>query len=239
MQTLLAVTVVLGCDGATARETWVLNNPTAPPLTNEASTGFLDRVAREAFRRIDVDIQLVRLPAERGLRNANAGIDDGDLTRIAGLERHYPNLVRVPEKIMDFEFTAFSRHHTIRTDRWSALRPYRVGIIKGWKIYEENLRGVVTPVYVDNAEQLFNLLKRDRVDVVLYSRWMGEAQLRERGLLDAAALKPPLASVEMFTYLHKRHAARIPQLAAALREMKADGTYRRFLVETIGPYSRH
>lgn len=37
-----------------------------------------------------VKLRLVKLPAERALLNANAGIEDGDLARIAGLETHIP-----------------------------------------------------------------------------------------------------------------------------------------------------
>ena len=58
---------------------------------------------------LGVELRLVKLPAERGLINANAGIEDGDLARITGLEKQYPNLVRVPEKLVDLDFTAFSK----------------------------------------------------------------------------------------------------------------------------------
>src|SRR3989344_512852 len=78
----------------------VLNNPMAPPLTNTQGTGFIDQLLQEIARRAGVRVRLVVLPAERGLINANAGIEDGDLNRIAGLEHTYPNLMRVPEKNM-------------------------------------------------------------------------------------------------------------------------------------------
>lgn len=236
---IVAVTlgIAFGSSDA-ASEVLVLDNATAPPWTNDDGTGFLDRIVGEAFRRCGVELKLVRLPPERGLRNANAGIEDGELIRVGGIEKIYPNLLRVPEKIADLRFTAFSRHYAVRTDSWAALRPYRIGIIKGWKIYENNLRGIVTPLLVDDAKQLFNLLGRNRVDIVLYTQWAGQAEVRERGMRDARALMPPLASVEVFTYLHKKHAALIPRLAAALRALKADGTYQREFDETIGPLTR-
>lgn len=234
---LVTLGVVFGGPGL-ASDVLVLNNAAAPPWTNENGTGFLDRVAGETFRRCGVELRLVRLPPERGLRNANAGVEDGDILRVMGIEKLYPNLVPVPEKMIDLRFTAFSRRYAIQTDSWATLRPYRVGIIKGWKIYEKNLRGIVTPVLVDDAEQLFSLLERDRVGIVLYTRWAGEAEVRRRRLRDARALKPPLASVEMFMYLHKKHAARIPCMAAALRALKKDGTYERAFAEIVGPLKR-
>jgi polar amino acid transport system substrate-binding protein len=126
--------------GFASSETLVLNNSTDPPLTSEHGTGFLDRLAQEAFRRAGLELKLVKLPAERALRNANSGIEDGDLNRIAGIENTYTNLVRVPEKSMDMEFTAFTRQTSTSTVDWQQLSNYRVGIIKGWKILELNLQ---------------------------------------------------------------------------------------------------
>jgi polar amino acid transport system substrate-binding protein len=97
-------------------------------------------LAQEAFRRAGLELKLVKLPAERALRNANSGIEDGDLNRIAGIENTYTNLVRVPEKSMDMEFTAFTRQTSTSTVDWQQLSNYRVGIIKGWKILELNLQ---------------------------------------------------------------------------------------------------
>ncbi|HEX7970655.1 MAG TPA: hypothetical protein VF501_00280, partial [Thiobacillus sp.] len=115
----------------------VLNDTNEPPFTTVDGKGFIDAVAGEAFRRVGVRLRLVRLPAERGLLNANAGIEDGDLVRIAGLEARYPNLVRVPEKLLDWEFAAFGKDATLPA-RWETLRTRPVGHIRGWKLYERH-----------------------------------------------------------------------------------------------------
>jgi len=221
-----------------AGDVLVLNAAGSPPLINDDGTGFVERVVGEAFRRCGIELRLVHLPAERGLRNANAGIEDGEIGRTAGMERRYPNLVRVPEAIIRLRFVAFSRKHSFTVENWATLRRYRVGIIKGWKVFEDNLRGSAAPMLVDDAEQLFNLLERDRTDVVLYERWMGLALARKRGMSDAKALAPPLVSLDIFTYLHKKHAGLTGKVAAALRTIKADGTYQRAFDEAIGPLTR-
>lgn len=228
--------------------TLVLNNPTAPPrvlvlndvneppFTTEASDGFLDVIAREAFRRAGVELRLIKLPAERALLDANAGVEDGDLTRIAGLEKQYPNLVRVPEKLIDWIFTAFSKNRAIRSD-WPAIRQHTVGHIKGWKIYEQNLAGARSTIAVDDSEQLFRLLVLDRIEIALYSHWMGLALIQGQGMKDVHALEPPLATREMFIYLHKKHAALAPRIASALRALKAEGFYERVYREKLLPYA--
>lgn len=210
----------------------VINDTNEPPFTTPERTGFLDAVAGEAFRRAGVKLRLVKEPPERGLLNANAGIDDGDLTRIAGLEAQYPNLVRVPEKLADWTFVAFSKNPSIPA-KWDALRARQVGLIRGWKIYEREMAGAPNVITAEDPPQLFRLLALDRIEVALYARWQGEALIRQQGLKNIHAIEPPLATREMFLYLNKRHAALVPRLAAALRAIKAEGLYDRWYREKV------
>jgi polar amino acid transport system substrate-binding protein len=214
----------------------VLGTFAGPPLSNESQTGFYDLLLREAFNRIDYQIEIVNLPAERSLRNANGGIIDGDFARISGLERLYPNLIAVPEKIDDFEFVAFSRNIRPRTSSWAALKPYDVAIVRGWKILEENVATSKSLVRTKDQRQLFTLLANERTDIVIYSRFEGYSLLKALGIKDATALEPPLAVREMYLYLNRKHRALAPVLARVLREMKADGAYRALRLKTLGPY---
>lgn len=213
--------------------TLVLNDTNDPPFTTNASDGFLDIVAGEAFRRAGLKLKLVKLPPERGLVNANAGVEDGDLTRIIGLEKNYPNLVRVPEKLIDWHFVVFARQERTSEASWSALEKHSVGHIKGWKIFEQNLRPATQITTVDTPEQLFSMLDKNRIDVALYERWLGHALARQMGIQKVHVVEPPLAVREMFIYLHRRHADKIPAIASALRSIKADGMYSKVCREKL------
>jgi len=210
----------------------VLNDTNAPPFTTHDHQGFLDAVAGEAFRRAGVKLRLVKLPAERGLINANAGTDDGDLTRIAGLDAQYPNLIRVPEKLLDSEFTAFSKNAVLPAT-WDVLRAHPIGHIRGWKIYENQLAGAPLVVTSDDASQMFRQLQLNRIDVALYERWLGQSLLKQQGIKGIYPLDPSLGKREMFIYLNKRHAALVPKLAEALRAIKAEGLYDRLYKEKV------
>ena len=91
---------------------------------------------------------------------------------------------------------------------------------------------------IEDVTQLMTVLKLNRVDVVLIERWMGISEGRRLGIADLRALEPPLARREMFLYLHKTHERLIPDIADALRGIKADGTYQRLLEQTIVPLTR-
>ncbi|MBI4989994.1 MAG: transporter substrate-binding domain-containing protein [Rhodocyclales bacterium] len=220
---------------APAGDTLVLNTGVRAPYTQPDRSGFLDRLVAEVFRRIGVKAEVhVYEASERAMQNANSGIDDGIAMRIKGLEAQYPNLIRVPEKVIDNDFVAYSRKHDFPTRDWNALAPYHVAHIIGWKVFENRLGERKDVTRVRDAEQLFELLRQDRSDVVLYERWQGLWWARETGL-EARVLEPPLASQEMFIYLNRKHAGLVEPAASALSSMKKDGTYKRIFNDTLTP----
>ncbi len=219
---------------AAAGDTLYIGTALEPPLSDSRQTGMVDAIVREAFSRMGIKVVIEQLPAERSLLNADSGINDGDLFRIGGLSRLYPNLLQVSEKIMDIEFVGFSRDLSGRMDGWECLAPFSVGIVTGWKILEENIRSAVL-TKVENRELLFMLLARGRAEIVIYERLEGYDALAGMALSGVAALEPPLATREMFLYLNKKHRAQVPRMAESLRVMKADGTYNRIVTSVRKP----
>ncbi|MBL4606367.1 MAG: transporter substrate-binding domain-containing protein [Pseudomonadales bacterium] len=196
-----------------------------PPLNTAAHNGFLDEVSREALARIGYQLVVDRLPAERGLRNTNLGFSDGEMSRVEGVDRLYPNLIRVPEKIMDWEFVIFTKQRINLYRGWHSLENRDVGFITGWKIVEEHMPVTAIITKTSNADQLFSLLQKDRVEMVIYESWGGRYLAQESGFDTIRIQKPALEKKEMYIYLHKNHESLVPKLAQALADMKRDGSY--------------
>ncbi len=214
----------------------LLSTFAGPPLSNPEQSGMYDLILKEAFNRLGREIDIIQLPAERSLTNANNGITDGDFVRISGLDTIYPNLIRVSEKITDFEFVAFARHMDFKTTDWKTLIPYHVAIVRGWKILEENITDTQSLVRAKNQDILFTLLDKDRTDIVVYSRYEGYSVIKALGMEGVKALEPPLAVREMFLYLNKKHIKLAPLVAAAFKDMKDDGTYEKIRRKTLTPF---
>jgi polar amino acid transport system substrate-binding protein len=206
------------------------------PLSRDDQTGFYDQILIEAFRRAGQPVRIAHLPTERSITNADLGITDGEFPRISSLSSIYPNLHIVPEKLVDFEFVAFTWRPDIHITNWSSCKPYNIAIVTGWKILEANLADVKSLVKVKNQELLFTLLAKRRADIVVYSRFEGYEMIRKLDLQSILALEPPLATRAMFLYLHQEHLPLIPELAKQLRGIKDDGTYDRILKKTLGSY---
>jgi polar amino acid transport system substrate-binding protein len=207
-----------------------LNSAAETPLSNSSQSGFLDEVAKEAFSRIGYRLNIENLPPERGLKNSNMGLVDGELIRIKGLDKLYPNLIHVPESIMNLEFVVFSKNPLNLSNGWSDLSGKTVAHINGWKYLEENIPSTADITKVGNATILFNLLDKNRTDAVVYELWGGNWAVLKHSMKGIIVNSPPLAIKEMFIYLHKKHQGIIPKLSNAIRDLKNDGSYE-FLVK--------
>ncbi|MGB5064373.1 MAG: transporter substrate-binding domain-containing protein [Candidatus Competibacter sp.] len=209
-----------------------------PPLINQAHDGFLDRVILEAMRRAGIEAEIVLLPNARAIKSTDEGEYDGNFVRIAGLERLFPHLIPVPEKIMDMVFVAFATPGlTVHEDGWEIVRDRNVVLLRGWKLYEEGVLAYHprTALTVTEPDQLFRMLHAGHTDLALYELWSGRYLLKQLGIDDIHVVEPPLTVHEMFLYLHERHAALAPRIAAALRDMKQDGSYQRLVDELLEP----
>jgi len=230
---------------ASADQPIVLSTSFGMPYVSEGDKdGFLTLLAEDIFKRIGLEVQIEILPAERSIMNANNGIEDGELNRVSGLEKIYPNLIMVPEPFISVDFVGFTkpRNHIPLANRnrstpdvsWRSLEPYIVGIIRGWKIYEKNVTGVAKRIDVRNINLLLTLLKNNRVDIVMATRVTGLYNSHKNDIA-VSVIEPPFVTRNNYMYLNKRHAHLVPKLAAALAEAKKDGTYDRLYNRILRP----
>jgi len=230
MKSLILSTAFVLCflsfQPATATSIIHLNITGRPPLNTDNQTGFMDAVATEAFRRIGITLETSLFPAERGLKNSNKGFVDGEMARVKGIDKVYTNLIRVPEKLMDWEFVVFSRKTIDLRAGWSALSGKSVSHINGWKILEKNIPNDAEITKTSNINELFVLLEKKRTDYVIYEKWAGHYMLQKMMMDNVYQHKPALAVKEIFIYLHKKHKSVIPPLSQALKNMKKDGSYQ-------------
>jgi len=225
---------------ALSQPTIVLNTAFGPPVSSNSQIGFGDQVLGEAFRRIGYKLVTVRMPAERALINANRGIDDGELARVSGLQKKYPNLIQVPETFLTVDMVLYSKNHPdFKVTGWDSVASHSVAIISGWKIMEKNfakLGNRVEIIKTDSPEQSFSLLQNDRVDFIAYSNWSGLGYLKAHHITNVKLLEPPLARPKFYVYLHKKHKKLVPQLAKAIKSMKTDGTLQSLYDRLLKPY---
>jgi len=210
----------------------ILNTSYTAPITAPDKSGVLDLFYQELFKRLGWEFEIQYLPAERALTNANRGIDDGDVCRIFALEKTYTNLVRVPEVIMQYEHVIFSHKIDFKVTGPDDLKPYDVGVVKGWKIIEWNTKTAQSITLLDEGAQLFAMLADDRIDLGIIERMTGMMLAKKSGIKNIRILEPAFLTGDWYLYLHKKHLNLVPIIANEIRQMKMDGTHKR-VFETV------
>ncbi|KAF0233499.1 MAG: hypothetical protein FD177_1613 [Desulfovibrionaceae bacterium] len=184
-------------------------------------------ILQEAYKRLGFEIVAVPLPAERALRVADSGLTDGETVRIEGLEALYPNLVRVPESVVSVTVKAFTKGKKFPVNGWESLRPYSICYMHGLKLYEQGTLGMnrMSALGLENA---LRLLHDGMCDVAVLSpyAWMMVDSLNFGPMLE---LEPPIATYNLYHYVHRRHADLVPLLAAEFRKMKHEGVIEAIL----------
>lgn len=229
LQTLVALTVLISpvqpVHSAESACQFVIGSCHRPPLSNPASTGIIDRLTIEAFKRIGYSACIAQLPCERSLLNADSGVSDGDILRIpAAIAGKYPNLVAVPEPTYSIPMVGFTTRAGLQPRGIADLAPLRVGYVLGWRILEDQVRAAEV-LRVRGAEELFALLADNKADIVIYERLTGLYLVRTMGASNVRVIEPPLLSTAQHLVINQRHRQLAEPLAAAIRALKADGTF--------------
>lgn len=190
-------------------------------------------VLKNAFKSFGINFEIKASPPKRIPIEINLGNIDGDTHRIYdfNLEKKYPNLIRVEESIQIVDQSVFTKLENIKVNGWKSLSSYKILYLSGIKVVENGLDLAKVPtenrlgVYdIDNA---FNLLNLDRGDIVIVSPSTGRASLKKLGISNRSIkmVSPPVVRIELYPYMHKKHAALAKKLADKIRELKETGQY--------------
>ncbi|PCI29428.1 MAG: ABC transporter substrate-binding protein [SAR324 cluster bacterium] len=182
-------------------------------------------ILRQAYKQIGIGLTITYLPAQRALIESNEGIVDGEVHRILGIEKRYPNLIRIPVSIWHMKGVVFTKNVTFEVKGWQSLEPYRIGTLRGVKFVENNTQGM-NRLRVRDYTQLFLMLADNRLDIVVLAQLSGLKALKATKAEGIRILSPPLTVLKLYHYLHRKNLHLIPEITKALKEMEQQGKIR-------------
>jgi len=189
-------------------------------------------VLREAYRRIGISIDFVTMPGERALLESNAGRNDGEVVRIGGIEKKYSNLIRVPVSISQLDGVAFTKHVSIPIEGWHSLKGHSIGAFTGSKFVENNTTDMEV-TYVPGVKNLFAMLQRNRLDLVVIPYLSGLRYIKNHSISGFKALSPPLITIKLYHYLHKKNRSLLPKITKSLEIVQKNNRIRQLRREYI------
>ncbi|MGL1893067.1 MAG: transporter substrate-binding domain-containing protein [Spirochaetaceae bacterium] len=198
-------------------------------IEGSAFTNYAYEVLKEAYSRIDMELTITGLPAKRSLIVSNSGVDaDGELFRISGIEKTYTNLMPIEIPLILSEWQVYSMNYDFDVKGWHSLKQYTIGVRRGIATTDNGTEGMDTQK-VNSNEQLFSMLKYNRVDVVVLSKINAVKVLRNFLDLDVKLLNKPVQVIPVYHYLHKKNRDIIPTLTAAMKQMEDEGIIKQIL----------
>lgn len=183
-------------------------------------------VLKVAYAKLGVEFEISWLPPKRALQIANSGKSDGEISRISSIAKKFANLIRVKVPVNFVEGMAFIKNRSIAINNWDDLRPLKIGVNRGIIFTVNGTKGMNVQ-FVNGFSSLFQMLDMERVDVVVSPRVIGQVQILKQDLKNIIINEPPLARLNQYHYLHKRHSKLAARLESVLKKMKKSGEIAR------------
>jgi polar amino acid transport system substrate-binding protein len=237
---LLALLAVLPCPVRSETQRSFVMVTDQPEDTYEGKWQRL--VYQEAFRRLDIPLEVEVMPTQRLSAMVDSGAVDGQFMRVAAYAGAHPEQVRVDEVIYEVGFALWVSNPALTLTRLQDLAA--TGWVGAYRRGVELCQRALSPLVP--AERLSNVAtEHDGLRMLLNGRidYYCEIDAALQSARDApefkgAALVRPLLTIGdrivLYPYLHKNNAVLSPRLAAVLKGMKAEGLLERFQREALG-----
>jgi hypothetical protein len=198
---------------------------------------WLDLIYTEAFRRLGYAFQYQGHSGGRAPVLAENGAVDGEIHRPDDYGKSAKNLLRVEEPSFSLSYVAYAAKPGIALQGWESLKntDYAVEYRRGAKVPEAALPAVVKPENLSaiaTAEQGLEKLILGRTDIYIEQEAVALETLKklDAGVFDVSSLYQAgvMYTGYSYVYLHKKHAALVPQVAEVLKTMKQEGVIERY-----------
>lgn len=194
-------------------------------------------ILKVVYSRLNIQLELVDLPAKRAIIDSSEGKLDGEVHRNIRVQEQYPTLIPVRPAINYIEPSVFSKKEHFEVNGWESIKEYNIGIVRGVGTSEDGTKGMAKVHLATTLEQLMTILAGDRIDVAVSDAFSGLAALKKLKLdADVHLLTPPLQKIEIYHYLHEKHRDLIPQVEKVIQEMQTSGELEQLRAQIIEKY---
>lgn len=187
-----------------------------------------EKLLKEVYKQLDIDIEVVALPGLRALQEASSGLKDGETLRVYSVGENYPSLLRVPTPLSSLETTAFAKTtKNIVINNEEDLKKHEIAIVRGVVHTTEITENISSKHFLDNTETMFRFLNAGRADIALANRIDGIATLKKLGINDITVSGKVLKNHPLYHYIHEKNKDLVPVVDKKILEMTKSGELNR------------
>ena len=163
-----------------------------------------EEVLRVAHGRMGYKVKFELFPGIRSLEPANKGETDGDIARISGTQKEFPNLRPLATPVIHIQGVAFTKSVTRKIKIWGDLEGLRIGVIRGIRYSTIGTQGL-NRYFAEDTAHLFRLPADDRIQIAVTVLDAGRIELHDN-FEDSGihAVGSPLYEAPLFTSFTRR-----------------------------------
>ncbi|MHA7772080.1 substrate-binding periplasmic protein [Roseibium sp. M-1] len=185
----------------------------APGLTPVAL-----KLLQNAYASLGIELETVVTEPSRALVNSRSGVTDGEVVRIGLVGDRHPALIRVDVPLLVVSTYGYTNKADLQDKSAEELKAFRAGHVRGAVFGELAARGSAEVWSADEPEQLFEMLKQGRIDVVYVREIRAEEMIERFGMEDVRPIPASFREYPFYHYLHERHRDLVPRVEQVLRE---------------------
>lgn len=187
-------------------------------------------VLPQIYQNISIDIVITPLPGERAQFEANVGKKDGEIMRIWTYGDENSTSIRVPTPYYYLETMAFiMKGSTVIIRQKGDLAKYRLAKIRGVK-HTDNITAGFSDVYeMNSTENMFRMLRKGQVDVVLTNTLDGNLVLKKLGFNNIVSIKKPLATLPLYHYIYEKNKVLVPLIDKEILRLSKNGELEKLI----------
>lgn len=182
------------------------------------------------YAKLGLNITITPLPGKRAQHSAASGSSDGEIMRIYSYGNENTTNIRVPTPYYKLETMAFVRHGSdISIKSKDDLKHLRVAKVRGVK-HSDLVTSDVKDIYdLSSTEHMMKFLSMGRADVAITNTIDGLVVLNKLGYTDIVVSDKPLATLELYHYIHEKHEPLVEQINQVIKDAKSSGELARLV----------
>jgi len=183
------------------------------------------KILREAYSNLGMEIEFKEYPILRSTHYAHTGSVDGEIFKVNGVDKKYPNLIKIPVPLDTLELMVLTRKNSPLQATWPSLHRASIGYFRGIFFIERQIetQNITNAKTLETNEQLIKMVSLGRLEAGLIARITGVMLLQKNPANNVMLHKHPIAATPVYHYLNKKHADLVPQLTEILHRMKENG----------------
>lgn len=211
----LAVPFYAGADSTEPKSALVFRN-----AIHSNRADYVEELLRLAYQDLGYEVKYINLPLKRALFESDSGKVDGELLRIEGLSKSFPNLISIPYKLFDFDMKLIVNQRQCSGCQIKQLLSisYVRGIVAIERLLAESEK-TNQSIGLASMENLLDFFNKERSQGMI----VAVHDIPKESLSTIDFSEQTLSTLSVVHYLHKRHSELVMPLSRSLFNLERNG----------------